>query len=87
MKIDLHLHSSYSFDSTNEVEEILKMAKENNFSYLAICDHNVTKGNIEAKDNDLGIKIISGIEIDCFFHDGDIRKEQFEVLSCRNIPS
>ena len=69
MKIDLHLHSSYSFDSTNEVEEILKMAKENNFSYLAICDHNVTKGNIEAKDNDLGIKIISGIEIDCFFHD------------------
>ena len=46
MKIDLHLHSSYSFDSTNEVEEILKMAKENNFSYLAICDHNVTKGNI-----------------------------------------
>ncbi len=32
MKIDLHLHSSYSFDSTNEVEEILKMAKEKNFS-------------------------------------------------------
>lgn len=89
MKIDLHLHSSYSFDSTNEVKDILKMAKDNDFSYLAICDHNVTKGNLEAQNYNLGIKIVPGIEIDCFFDDKiihvlglgcNLNDERFEAI-------
>ena len=68
MKIDLHLHSSYSFDSTNEVEEILKMAKENNFSYLAICDHNVNIDHDLSCINDLIENGIDGFEAYSSYH-------------------
>lgn len=88
MNIDLHVHSKYSFDSTSEIDDILKMAKEKDMSYLAICDHNVVEGSLEALRQDI-IKIIPGIEIDCFFEDKivhilglacDITDERFKAI-------
>lgn len=68
MKVDLHTHSNYSFDSTQSVEEIIELAIKNNIDILAICDHNEYLGSLkglQSKD----IEVISGIEIDCFFED------------------
>lgn len=68
MIIDLHVHSKYSFDSTSEIEDILQMAAKKNIAYLAICDHNTVAGSLLAQQQEK-IKIIPGIEIDCFFED------------------
>lgn len=38
MKIDLHIHSTYS-DSSRSPEEIVGLAKERNVSLISICDH------------------------------------------------
>ncbi|MCI5774641.1 MAG: PHP domain-containing protein [Erysipelotrichaceae bacterium] len=88
MNIDLHVHSNHSFDSTTSIEDILAMAKAKNIAYLAICDHNVVAGSLQAQKQQ-DIKIIPGIEIDCFFEDKivhilglgcDLRDERFAKL-------
>ncbi len=38
MKVDLHIHSTYS-DSSRSPEEIVGLAKERNVSLISICDH------------------------------------------------
>lgn len=38
MKVDLHIHSTYS-DSSRSPEEIVAVAKERNVSLISICDH------------------------------------------------
>jgi len=38
MKVDLHIHSTYS-DSSRSPEEIVALAKERNVSLISICDH------------------------------------------------
>ncbi len=68
MKCDLHCHSHYSFDSTQPVEDLIRRAKEAGISVLAITDHNLISGSLEAlKQNE--VEIIPGIEIDCFCKD------------------
>lgn len=68
MKCDLHCHSHYSFDSTQPVEDLIRRAKEAGISVLAITDHNLVSGSLEAlKQNE--VEIIPGIEIDCFCKD------------------
>lgn len=39
MKVDLHIHSTFS-DGTLTVPQIVEFARENNFEYIAITDHN-----------------------------------------------
>jgi len=39
MKIDTHLHSVYSFDSTIKTEELVKKAIERNYKYICFTDH------------------------------------------------
>ncbi len=68
MKVDLHTHSNYSFDSTQSVEEIIELAIKNKINVLAICDHNEYLGSLEGLQSK-DIEVISGIEIDCFFED------------------
>lgn len=45
--IDLHMHSTYS-DGTSSVEEIVEEAKNLGLKQIAITDHNIIKGSIEA---------------------------------------
>lgn len=48
MMMDLHVHSAYSVDTDVEIKDILKMAKKRNLKGLAIADHNVIDGSLEA---------------------------------------
>lgn len=45
MKIDMHMHSTFS-DGTFTVSQIVEFARKNNFEYVAITDHN----NIQSVD-------------------------------------
>jgi len=49
LKIDLHVHSMYSFDSFMSVDKIIKLAKKKDLNGIAIVDHNNIKGGMEGK--------------------------------------
>jgi len=65
MKCDLHVHTSYSFDSTALPKEMVKAAIKKGINCLAITDHDEIKGAIEAAEYARGkpILIIPGIEV------------------------
>ena len=65
--IDLHIHSKYSFDGSDELVDILKEAEKTNLKYISITDHNNAEAyneleKINIKEYYSG-KIIPGIEI------------------------
>jgi len=63
MELDLHIHSSYSFDSYSKVSDILKNSKKKGLGGLAITDHNTIKGSLEALKISDEQMIICGSEI------------------------
>ena len=69
MKADLHIHCSASFDATESVDTILRLAREQQLDLIAISDHNEIDGalELETKASAVGIETLRGIEIDCFF--------------------
>lgn len=48
MKLDLHIHSSYSLDGSDNPKEIIKHARKIGLDGIAITDHNEIKGSLEA---------------------------------------
>ena len=63
MKFDLHIHTIYSPDGTEEPIKIAKFLKKNGFAGMAIVDHNTIKGAFIAKGNIENFIIIPGEEI------------------------
>jgi predicted metal-dependent phosphoesterase TrpH len=66
MSVDLHCHSTAS-DGTLAPAELMRLAKRNNLSAIALTDHD-TIGGIEeaaAEAGKLGIDFLPGIEISC----------------------
>jgi len=65
MKCDLHVHTSYSYDSNSSPKEMVDAAIEKGIDCLAITDHGEIKGALEAVEHAKGksILIIPGIEI------------------------
>ncbi len=66
MKIDIHIHSSYSSDGTVSPKEILKYAKKKELNGIAITDHNVIQGSLKLWKENKNMKdfvIIPGVEI------------------------
>ncbi|GAA0310153.1 PHP domain-containing protein [Psychrobacter aestuarii] len=66
MKIDLHCHSTCS-DGTYEPLDVINRAHAAGIDVLALTDHDTLQG-IEAASaaaNDLGMTLISGVEISC----------------------
>ena len=63
-RIDLHTHSTCS-DGRATPTQVMREAKEANLDYVALTDHDTTKGWAEAHQaaEDLGIKLIEGIEV------------------------
>ncbi|AOR24187.1 PHP domain-containing protein [Clostridium taeniosporum] len=63
-KIDFHVHTSCS-DGLLSPLEVVKRAKENSVSYLAITDHDTLSGLSDSikYGNELNVKIIPGIEL------------------------
>ena len=63
MKIDLHIHSKYSFDCKLEVSLILKYAKKIGLDGVAIVDHDTIMGGKKGKELSKDIEVIIGAEI------------------------
>ena len=65
--IDLHIHTKYSIDGSEEVTTILKMAEEMKLNYISITDHNNMDAYLELEKMDIkkyySGKIVPGIEI------------------------
>jgi len=65
MKLDLHIHSTYSRDGTASPKEIVLKCKELGLDGLAITDHNAIQGSMDAvKLAELeGLLVVRGVEI------------------------
>jgi len=70
-KVDLHMHSAASHDGEFEPEEMVRMGKEAGLVAMSITDHNNINSVKRAKaaGAELGVEVLSGIEIDCAFED------------------
>ena len=62
MKVDFHIHTTYS-DGVFSVEEVIKKAEERNVKILAITDHDNIDAFDEAKKIKTEIKLIAGVEL------------------------
>lgn len=65
LKMDSHIHSEYSPDSSSKIDDILKVANKRNIEIIAISDHNTVDGTSEvlAKTRNTDILAIPSIEI------------------------
>ena len=66
MRLDIHIHSSYSSDGTVSPKEILRYAKKKELNGIAITDHNVIQGSLKLWKENKNMKdfvIIPGIEV------------------------
>jgi predicted metal-dependent phosphoesterase TrpH len=64
-KADLHIHTTYSFDGTASVSEVLASAAQAGLDVIAISDHNEIRGGLEARElaSEFGLQVIPGAEI------------------------
>lgn len=66
MRLDIHIHSSYSSDGTVSPKEILKYAKKKELNGIAITDHNVIQGSLKLwreNKNTKDFVVIPGMEV------------------------
>lgn len=67
MRGDLHVHTNISDGSFN-IDEILRIAKEEGLTHIGITNHDTVNGLTEAIElgKEFGIKVIPGIEISAY---------------------
>ena len=65
MKVDLHIHTNFSWDAFSSPKEVVDSAIEKGIDCICIVDHNEVKGATEAMEYafDKNILVIPGIEI------------------------
>jgi predicted metal-dependent phosphoesterase TrpH len=67
MRFDLHIHSNYSSDSSQTVDEILKQSVKKGLDGIAICDHNTVRGSLHAIERvmelNLPLLVLPGMEV------------------------
>ena len=61
LKIDFHVHTRYSSDSSITLEQVVSFAKKRGLDGVAITDHNTVEGALKLKTKD--IIIVPGIEV------------------------
>lgn len=63
--IDLHIHSIHS-DGTLSPAQIVTVAVQKGVTAIAVCDHNVIAGSVEARPlaEKAGLQFLPGVEID-----------------------
>jgi predicted metal-dependent phosphoesterase TrpH len=62
MIFDLHVHTKYSGDSSNEPSELIKIAKARGLDGIAVTDHDTTRGWAHFPKVE-GFTVIQGIEM------------------------
>ncbi len=62
MKLDLHIHTSYSPDGKVDPKDVLKIAKKLGIDAIAITDHNEIKGALKARSYGI-LPVIIGEEV------------------------
>nr|WP_106782406.1 PHP domain-containing protein [Lysinibacillus timonensis] len=67
MKLDLHLHSTFS-DGSDSLESLFEMAKNRGLTHISVVDHDTTLHVRSAKilANKYGITFIPGVEISAY---------------------
>lgn len=65
LKIDLHVHTCYSYDATSSLREVIVCAKKSGLDGIAITDHDTLKGAKRALKlaRRMEFKVIPGIEV------------------------
>ncbi len=63
LKLDLHVHSVYSPDSFNSIDEINNRIREQVFDGYALADHDTLKGLDEAHKKSRGLVFIPAMEV------------------------
>jgi predicted metal-dependent phosphoesterase TrpH len=61
LKIDFHVHTRYSRDSSITLKEVVSFAKKRGLDGVAITDHNTVKGALKLKTSE--IIVVPGIEV------------------------
>jgi len=62
LKIDLHVHTCYSYDSVITPKELVVYAKKRGLDAVAVTDHDTIKGALKLSKHG-GLLVISGIEV------------------------
>ena len=63
LKLDLHVHSIYSPDSFNSIDDINRRIKEQGFDGYALADHDTIKGLEEAQEKSGDLVLVPAMEI------------------------
>ncbi len=65
MKLDMHIHSTFSADGTAGLEDILRRCKDIGLDGLSITDHNAIEGSLNAVEaaSELGLIVVRGVEV------------------------
>jgi predicted metal-dependent phosphoesterase TrpH len=61
LKIDFHVHTQYSRDSSITLKQVVSFAKKRGLDGVAITDHNTVKGALKLKTRE--IIVVPGIEV------------------------
>ena len=63
--VDLHMHTDHSHDCATPVEVLLATAREQGLGAIAVTDHNVVSGALEAREKaaEFGVKVIVAEEV------------------------
>jgi len=61
LKIDFHVHTCYSSDSSITLKQVVSFAKKRGLDGVAVTDHNTVKGALKLKTSE--IIIVPGIEV------------------------
>ena len=67
LKLDMHVHTSFSHDGTASPRSVVERAREIGLDGIAITDHNTQKGVREAVEagRELDVIVIPGVEVSC----------------------
>lgn len=63
LRLDLHIHSTYSPDSFNTIDTIHQRLQEQGFNGYALADHDTIKGHTEAIEKAGELTIIPALEV------------------------
>ena len=81
LKLDMHVHTSFSHDGTASPRSVVERAREIGLDGIAITDHNTQKGVREAVEagRELDVIVIPGVEVSC-------REGHVLVYGCQELP-